>query len=112
MGRQRASAAGDLNSAAAEAEVASLGIDQHYIAWIGLILQAKTERGHCEAAGRRIAGSISSRARDCCRAHRERLARCHNLVVLVLADDCHARAVVAGCNSEAGRPAGRPNWTR
>jgi len=90
-GGQRPCSAGDRNSAAAEAVLASRGIDQHYIAWIGLVLKAEARHGRCEAAVSRVARSVRSRADDSCGAHGEWKARCHNLVVLVLADDGDAR---------------------
>ena len=70
-GRQRARAAGDRNTAAAEAELASLSIDQHNVAGIALVLQAETEFRNRERTRANIARAISSGAGNSGRAHRK-----------------------------------------
>ena len=84
---KRPSTARDLNAATAEAIIASLSIDQHDVAGIGLILQAETEHPNRKATHCFIAGSISRGAGHSGCAYREGLARCHDLIVLVLADN-------------------------
>jgi propanediol dehydratase large subunit len=88
--RKRPSTACNLNSAAAEDIVARLGVDQNDVALIGLILQAETEHTDREATASGVPGSIGCRAGHSGCAYRESLARCHDLVVLVLADHCDA----------------------
>ena len=100
-----ASAARNQNAATAEAIVASLSIDQHDVPRSRFILQTEAEHCDREATSSRFAGSIRCRAGHSGCAYRESLARCHDLVVLVLADHCDAGAVVRSRDREVDRPA-------
>ena len=69
--RQRTRAAGDRDSAAAEAELASLSIDQHYIAGAALVLQTKAEQTHGEGTLSGEPPGISGGAGNRSVSHRE-----------------------------------------
>jgi hypothetical protein len=93
-----APAARNQNTAATEAEVARLSIDQRYIAGVAIVLKAEAEHVDTEITDGRVRRGVRCGACECGCSYREDGARRYDNVILILADQHYAGTVVGGSN--------------